>query len=297
MAAKKRTGLGKGVEALIKKPIENNAELLKPAEGEAIVKVDISKVEPNPKQPRKTFSEESLNELAASIKQQGIIDPLVVTNEGDHYEIVAGERRWRSAMKVGLTEVPVVIREYTELQKMQIAIIDNLQREDLNDIDKALYYNRFLTEMNYTQEQVAEMVNKSRSSVANVVRLLNLEEEVQQMIIDKKITSGHARALLVIEDPKKQVEIAHRVVDEQLNVRDIERLVKEPDKKKPEKKKKDDPQFLHVFYKDVENNLREKYSAKVSIIPKDEKKGKIEFEYNSREELDALIEMLQSAVR
>ena len=295
MAGKKRTGLGRGVEALIK-PIEKNEAVLKPAEGEIITKIDISKVEPDPEQPRKYFSEEKINELAASIKEQGIIEPLIVTDEGDHYEIVGGERRWRAAMQVGLTEVPVVVRKYTKLQKMQVAIIDNLQREDLNDIEKAMQYNRFLTEFDMTQEQVAKMVSKSRSAVANVVRLLNLEEEVQQMIIDKKITSGHARALLAIEDPKLQVEIAKRVVDEQLNVRDIERLVKNPEKPKV-KKKKDDPQVLHLIYKDVENNLREKYSAKVSIIPKDEKKGKIEFEYNSREELDALIEMLQSAVR
>jgi len=295
MAGKKRTGLGRGVEALIKST-EKNEAILKPAEGEIITKVDISKVEPDPEQPRKTFSEDAINELAASIKEQGIIEPLIVTDEGDHYEIVGGERRWRAAMQVGLTEVPVVVRKYTKLQKMQVAFIDNEQREDLNDIEKAMQYNRFLTEFDMTQEQVAKMVSKSRSAVANVVRLLNLEEEVQQMIIDKKITSGHARALLAIEDPKLQVEIAKRVVDEQLNVRDIERLVKNPEKPKV-KKKKDDPQVLHQIYKDVENNLREKYSVKVSIIPKDEKKGKIEFEYNSREELDALIEMLQSAVR
>ena len=289
MAGKKRTGLGRGVEALIK-PTEKNEAILKPAEGEIITKVDISKVEPDPEQPRKTFSEDEINELAASIKEQGIIEPLIVTDEGDHYEIVGGERRWRAAMQVGLTEVPVVVRKYTKLQKMQVAFIDNEQREDLNDIEKAMQYNRFLTEFDMTQEQVAKMVSKSRSAVANVVRLLNLEEEVQQMIIDEKISSGHARALIPVDDAKQQYELAERVFDEKLSVRDIEKLVKDLGKEKKEKKKKEEDQALLAIYAKLEEKLKTQLGTKVSIIPKDNGTGKLEIEFYSGDELDRIME-------
>ena len=239
MAAKSK-GLGKGLDALIpivdldvKNDKNSNDQIATP---DKVVK--ISKVEPNPNQPRKTFDEDKLQELADSIKQYGVIQPIIVQDRKDHYEIVAGERRWRAAMKAGLKEVPVIIRSFTEKEIVEISLIENIQREDLNPIEEALGYKTLLTKYDLKQDEVAEIVSKSRTTVTNSMRLLNLSEEVQQMLINEMITQGHARALLSIEDKEQQYTIAQRVFDEKLSVRDIEKIVKELTKAKKEKIKK-----------------------------------------------------------
>ena len=291
MAAKSK-GLGKGLDALIpivdldvKNDKNSNDQIATP---DKVVK--ISKVEPNPNQPRKTFDEDKLQELADSIKQYGVIQPIIVQDRKDHYEIVAGERRWRAAMKAGLKEVPVIIRNFTEKEIVEISLIENIQREDLNPIEEALGYKTLLTKYDLKQDEVAEIVSKSRTTVTNSMRLLNLSEEVQQMLINEMITQGHARALLSIEDKEQQYTIAQRVFDEKLSVRDIEKIVKELTKAKKEKIKKEiENEFI---YRDFEEKMKMSLGTKVSIHAKDNEKGKIEIEYFSKSDLERILDML-----
>lgn len=298
--AVKRGGLGKGLDSLIpdtgktaekekkvkvvEKVIEKVVE--KPIE----IKLKINQVEPNREQPRKVFDEESLQELAESIKQFGVLQPLIVQQRKDYYEIIAGERRWRAAKLAGLKEVPVVIREMTDQEIVEISLIENIQRENLNPIEEAAAYKRLLTEFNLKQEEVAERVSKSRTAVTNSMRLLKLDERVQQMVIEGMLSTGHARALLAIEDNDLQFQMATKIYNEKLSVRDVEKLVKNLGKKKPEKKEENAQQA--AVFQDLEEKMKAALGTKVSINRKNDQKGKIEIEYYSMDELERLMEIL-----
>lgn len=290
MAVKK--GLGKGLDALIPAGEGKNKNSNMTVIDKPDMEVPITKVEPNPDQPRKNFDEDKLEELTESIKQHGIFQPILVTDKGDHYMIVAGERRWRAALKAGKKKVPVIIKDYTEEEIVIISLLENTQRDDLNPIEEAHTYKRLIDEFNLKQDEVAEKVSKSRTAITNSIRLLKLTDEVQQMLKDGVISSGHARALLAVEDKEKQYELAQRVMDEKLSVREIEKLIKELNKPKKDinKKKKD----LDFLYKDLEEKMKISLGTKVSINAKDETKGKIEIEYFNKEELERLTEVLTS---
>ena len=294
-------GLGKGLDALIPNSFENESVSKKAKvksdndnkgekkEGE--VMVNITKVEPNREQPRKNFDEDALEELAESIKQFGLLQPILVQDRKTYYEIIAGERRWRAAKKAGLKEVPVIIKNLTEQEIVEISLIENIQREDLNPIEEALAYKKLLTEFNLKQDEVADRVSKSRIAVTNSMRLLKLCDEVQQMIINDMISTGHARALIGIEDPEEQYAIAQRIFDEKLSVRDVEKLVKNLGKPKL-KKPNDKDKSLEIIYRDIEENLKQKLSTKVAISSKGNGTGKIEIEFYSHEDLEKLIDLL-----
>lgn len=293
----KSRGLGKGLDSLIpvgstegKTKIGINSAPVTEEKPDKMVKITM--VEPNRDQPRHKFDEAALNELADSIKQYGIISPIIVQDRKDHYEIIAGERRWRAAKIAGLKEIPVIIKNFTEQEIVEISLIENIQRENLNPIEEALAYKRLLTEFNLKQEEVAERVSKSRTAVTNSMRLLKLADEVQQMIIDEKITTGHARALITIEDTEKQIEIAKKVVDEKLSVRDIEKLVK--DLNKPKKEKKAAKQIKNEFiYQDIEEKLKQSFGTKVSVTAKEDGSGKIEIDFYSSDDLDRILDLLK----
>lgn len=296
MAVKKK-GLGKGLDSLIpenkqtkvsraEEPISNG----KLETGEQMMK--INDVEPNREQPRKKFEEDALLELSDSIKQFGIIQPLVVQKRKDYYEIIAGERRWRAAKMAGLKEVPVIVKNYTAQEIVEISLIENIQRENLNPIEEAMAFKRLLEEFNLKQDEVAERVSKSRTAVTNSMRLLKLDERVQQMIIDDMISTGHARPLLALDDQEQQYEIANRIFDEKLSVRETEKLIKElKNPKTPKEKKKLDNSFI---YDDLANKMKEVMGTKVSISSKGNGKGKIEIEYYSDMELERMFDMIMS---
>ena len=293
--AKAARGLGKGLDSLIPAAVPK-AESASPAEktedsGNGTY-VKITKVEPNREQPRKNFDEDALQELADSIKQYGIVEPLIVQDRKTHYEIIAGERRWRAAKLAGLKEVPVIVRNYTEQEIVEISLIENIQREDLNPIEEAQAYKRLLTEFNLKQDEVAERVSKSRTAVTNSMRLLKLCEEVQQMIIDDMITTGHARALISIEDPEQQYTIAQKVFDEKLSVRDVEKLVKSLNK--PEKAKKEvvEDKALEAIYQDLEEKLKQSLGTKVAISSKGAGAGKLEIEFYTHDDLEKITDLL-----
>ena len=289
MALKRGLNKGKGLAALI--DTENVKDTGKGNSTEdGVLKLNISEVEPNREQPRKNFDEDELQELAESIKQHGVISPLLVVKRDGYYEIVAGERRWRAATIAGLKEVPVIVRDLTEQEILEISIIENLQRVDLNPIEEALAYKRLMTEFNLTQDEVAEKVSKSRTAIANSVRLLKLSNDVQQMLIDDMISSGHARALLGIENEEEQFILAQRVFDEKLSVRDIEKIVKNRSKEKVEKKKIE-TQFTNV-YTDIETKLKDRLSTKVKVTGKENGSGKIEIEFFSGDELERILDLI-----
>lgn len=292
-------GLGKGLDALIpsglgeKTVSSGKTKQEKSTEkqsGETIV--NITKVEPNREQPRKNFDEDALEELAESIKQFGLLQPILVQDRKTYYEIIAGERRWRAAKKAGLKEVPVIIKNLTEQEIVEISLIENIQREDLNPIEEAQAYKRLLTEFNLKQDEVAERVAKSRTSVTNSMRLLKLCDNVQQMIIDGMISTGHARALISIEDSEQQYVIAQQIFDEKLSVRDVEKLVKNLNKPAKIKKTVVTDQSLEAVYQDIEENLKQKLSTKVSITSKGNGAGKLEIEFYSHEDLEKLMDLL-----
>ena len=257
------------------------------------VKVKISKVEPNREQPRKQFDEDSLLELSESIKQYGVLQPLVVSDKKDYYEIIAGERRWRAAKLAGLKEVPVIIKELSKQETVEISLIENIQREDLNPIEEAMAFKRLLDEFHLKQDEVADRVSKSRTAVTNVMRLLKLESEVQQMLIDDMITAGHARALLGISDRELQIKIANKVFDEKLSVRETEKLVKSILESKKEKPMKKDT-AEDAIYESLEEKMKGIMGTKVIINRKKNNKGKIEIEYYSRDELERIIELFET---
>ena len=288
-------GLGKGLDALIPAAVgdtkakkSSQKEEVKVEKAETLVK--ITKVEPNRDQPRKNFDEDALLELAESIKQFGLLQPILVQERDDYYEIIAGERRWRAAKLAGLKEVPVIIKHLTEQEIVEIALIENIQRENLNPIEEAQAYKRLLTEFNLKQDEVAERVSKSRTAVTNSMRLLKLCDDVQQMVIDEMLTTGHARALLSIEDPKQQYTIAQKIFDEKLSVRDVEKLVKNLNK--PAKPKKVTEKNMEIFYQDIEEKLKQVLGTKVSIASKENGAGKLEIEFYNNEDLDRFVELL-----
>ena len=255
--------------------------------------LNINRIEPNKNQPRKEFNEDALQELADSIKQFGVIEPLVVVKRKGYYELIAGERRWRAARLAGLKEVPVVIKDYDDQQIVEIALIENIQREDLNPIEEAHAYERLIQEFNLTQDEVAERVSKSRTTVTNALRLLKLTEKVQQMLIDDMLSTGHVRALITIADPQLQYETAMYIFDKKLSVRETESYVKKLLNKKPKDKpaEKEDPE-LSFLYKALENHLKESLGTKTTIKAKTKDSGKIEIEYYSQEDLERITQLL-----
>lgn len=293
--AKAARGLGKGLDSLIPvampktESVETEAKKENDAHG---IYVKITKVEPNREQPRKNFDEDALQELADSIKQYGIVEPLIVQDRKTYYEIIAGERRWRAAKLAGLKEVPVIIRNYTEQEIVEISLIENIQREDLNPIEEAQAYKRLLTEFNLKQDEVAERVSKSRTAVTNSMRLLKLCDEVQQMIIDDMISTGHARALITIEDPEQQYTIAQKVFDEKLSVREVEKLVKNLNKPEKVKKEPVEDKALEAVYQDLEEKLKQSLGTKVSIAPKGDGSGRLEIEFYTHDDLEKITDLL-----
>lgn len=298
--AVKRNGLGKGLDSLIpnksskpspEKENSNSKKVEKTTStGEILVK--INEVEPNREQPRKDFDEDALMELADSIKQFGILQPLIVQKKKDYYEIIAGERRWRAAKLAGVKEVPIIVKEYTNQEIVEISLIENIQRENLNPIEEAMAYKRLLEEFNLKQDEVAERVSKSRTAVTNSMRLLKLSDRVQQMIIDDMISTGHARALPAIDDEEQQYMLANKIFDEKLSVRETEKLVKSLKNPKKEVKK---PKQEHMFvYNNLEEHMKNIIGTKVSVSPKANGKGKIEIEYYSEEELERIYDLIMS---
>lgn len=293
MAVKK--GLGKGLDSLItdkvSKPVKTKSEHAADA-----VMIDIKKVEPNREQPRKKFDEDALIELSESIKQFGVLQPLLCQERDDYYEIIAGERRWRAAKIAGIKEVPVIIKKLSEQEIMEISLIENLQREDLNPIEEALAYKRLIDEFKLKQDEVAERVSKSRTAVTNAMRLLKLNEKVQQMVIDEMLTTGHARALLGIEDQDIQYVLAQQIFDQKLSVRDTEKLVKSMQNEKKSKKKEPEKldSKLLAIYSDLEEQMKKIMGTKVLINSKNSNSGKIEIEYYSQDELDRIIDLIRT---
>ena len=299
----KKKGLGKGLDSLIPdnksmKSVtsEKTVESKEDAAAKSGVQVmKINEVEPNRDQQRKNFDEDALLELSDSIKQFGVLQPLLVRKRKDYYEIIAGERRWRAAKLAGVKEVPVIEKEYTDQEILEIGLIENIQRENLNPIEEAIAYKRLLEEFNLKQDEVAERVSKSRTAVTNSMRLLKLSDKVQQMIIDDMISTGHARALLAIDDPELQYTLANKIFDEKLSVRETEKLVKEI--KNPKKPKEKKPVANSFIYQDLEEKMKSVFGTKVSIASKGKGKGKIEIEYYSDDELEHLFDMMMSIKR
>ena len=294
-----KRGLGKGLDSLIPTNVMMESEVKHSTvstassseEGkDGTLMVKLSKVEPNREQPRKNFDEDSLQELAESLKQFGMLQPILVQNRGDYYEIIAGERRWRAAKIAGLKEVPVIVRELTDQEIVEISLIENIQREDLNPIEEAQAYKRLLTEFHLKQDEVAERVSKSRTAVTNSMRLLKLCDEVQKMVVDDMISTGHARALISIEDPEEQYLIAQKIFDEKLSVREVEKLVK--DLHKPPKPPKEENKTLQAIYQEISERLKQSLSTKVSVSAKQNGAGKIEIEFYNHEDLERLLERI-----
>ena len=291
MVAKR--GLGKGLDSMIpEKIISTNKNEDKPDNVSRETLININEIEPNRSQPRKNFNEDGIQELADSIKQFGVIQPLILQKKDKYYEIVAGERRWRAARVAGLKQVPAIIKNYSSQEIMEIALIENIQREDLNPIEEAIAYQNLINEFNLKQDEVAERVSKSRTAITNSMRLLKLDNRVQRMIVDDMISSGHARALLPIEDGEEQYHIATKIFDEKLSVRETEKLVKNLNKKS-DKKKPEIDNSMYV-YQELEEKMKKIFGTKVSINRRSNKKGKIEIEYYSQEELERLMELFDT---
>ena len=309
----KRTGLGKGLGAIFGDEVMESAAEEQEAKHQAKSKkaqepekkeedsdigkelmVKVTSIEPNREQPRKDFNEEAMGELAESMKVYGVLQPLLVQKKGDYYEIIAGERRRRAAKLAGLKEVPVVIREYTKQQTMEIALIENVQREDLNAIEEAKAYQRLIQEFELKQEEIAARVGKSRVTITNSMRLLKLDERVQEMLIQNQITGGHARALLTVEDGELQYKLAGKIIAENLSVREIEKIVKSLSKKKNPKEKNVEDESLALIFRDLEERMKSAMGTKVSINRKDKNKGRVEIEYYSESELERIVELIES---
>ena len=309
--AGKKSGLGRGLDALFpEKTVQSKPKTVKTVKEEKKVAVDtkkssqqetsngermmkISMIEPNREQPRKKFDEDALQELSESIKQYGILQPLLVSDKKDYYEIVAGERRWRAAKMAGLKEVPVVVKEFSTQEIVEISLIENIQREDLNPVEEAMAYKRLIDEFHLKQDEIAERVSKSRTAVTNSMRLLKLDSRVQQMMVDEMISAGHARAILAISDPEQQYNAAMKVFDEKLSVRETEKLVKSiltPTKKKPVASNPTED----AIYESLEEKMKGITGPRVFIHRKKNNKGKIEIEYYSRDDLDRIIDLFES---
>lgn len=304
MAASKKTsskglgkGLGRGLNALIPEDDKDGKDVVvKEVIKEVVVKeptetkIRISQIEPNREQPRKSFDEDALIELSESIKQYGVLQPLLVQKKDNYYEIIAGERRWRAAKLAGIKEVPVIIKDYSSQEVMEIALIENIQREDLNPIEEALAYQRLIKDYRLKQDEVAEKVSKSRAAITNSLRLLKLDARVQEMVMEGKLSNGHARTIIGIEDGDKQYMIAQKIFDEKLSVRETEKLMKELEKPAKQPKEKPENDFV---YRDLEEKIKKIMGTKVIIKNKNNNKGKIEIEYYSQAELERIYEMLE----
>ena len=281
-SADKKTEV-KVVEKIVEKVVEKPGEL----------ELKLSDIVPNSEQPRKDFDEDALTELAESIRQFGVLQPLLVQKKGKFYEIIAGERRWRAAKIAGLKKVPVIIKDFTDLETVEISLIENIQRENLNSIEEAYAYKRLIEEFRLKQDEVAERVSKSRAAVINSMRLLKLDERVQKMLVEDMITSGHARALLSLEDPELQYQTAQKVFDEKLSVRETEKLVKKILNPKKIQEKPADEQ-MNAVYERMEERLKGIVGTKVAISRGKGNKGKIEIEYYSQEELERILELFET---
>ena len=290
-------GLGKGLGNLIRESEEDENVVVKEVVKEVVVKepgemkVRLSQIEPNREQPRKVFDEDALIELSESIKQYGVLQPLLVQKKDKYYEIIAGERRWRAAKLAGVKEVPVIIKDYSTQEVMEIALIENIQREDLNPIEEAQAYQRLIKDYRLKQDEVAEKVSKSRAAITNSLRLLKLDERVQEMVMEGKLSNGHARAIIGIEDGDQQYQVAQKIFDEQMSVRETEKLMKNLNR--PEKPEKQKPQNDFV-YRDIEEKMNKIMGTKVVIKNREHDKGKIEIEYYSKDELERIIDLFES---
>ena len=290
-------GLGKGLGNLIRESEEDENVVVKEVVKEVVVKepgemkVRLSQIEPNREQPRKVFDEDALIELSESIKQYGVLQPLLVQKKDKYYEIIAGERRWRAAKLAGVKEVPVIIKDYSTQEVMEIALIENIQREDLNPIEEAQAYQRLIKDYRLKQDEVAEKVSKSRAAITNSLRLLKLDERVQEMVMEGKLSNGHARAIIGIEDGDQQYQVAQKIFDEQMSVRETEKLMKNLNR--PEKPEKQKPQNDFV-YRDIEEKMNKIMGTKVVIKNREHDKGKIEIEYYSDNDLERIFELLMS---
>ncbi len=292
----KKRGLGRGLNALINTgPDIEVKEKSKDNNDNKEVFVNISLVEPNRNQPRKEFDKEALSELADSIKQYGILQPIMVQKNGDMYEIIAGERRWRAAKEAGLKEVPVIVRDYDKQKIMEISIIENIQRENLNPIEEAMAYQCLMEEYGLKHDELADKVSKNRSTITNSMRLLRLSENIQQMIIDGKISTGHAKVLLSVENKDEQEKIAAELISKSLSVRELEKLVKKYIKPRKKKENKETIDYS-LFYKEYEDKLKDILGTKVQINTKDKNKGRIEIDYYSAAELERIVELLNTIV-
>ena len=303
--AGRKNGLGRGLDALFpdktnekksEQSIKTQVKIpanVSPEENKSVKMVKVSDIEPNRNQPRKQFDEDALLELSESVKQYGILQPLLVSDKKDYYEIIAGERRWRAAKLAGLKEVPVIVKEFSEQELVEISLIENIQREDLNPIEEAMAYKRLIDEFHLKQDEIADRVGKSRTAVTNSMRLLKLGEKVQQMLIDEMITAGHARAILAISDKEKQAVVAMKVFDEKLSLRETEILVKHilepPKEKKVQKNTAED-----AIYESLEEKMKNIMGTRVFIHRKKNNKGKIEIEYYSKDELERIIDLFES---
>ena len=310
--AGKKSGLGRGLDALFpEKTVQSKPKTVKTVKEEKRVAVDtkkssqqetsngermmkISMIEPNREQPRKKFDEDALQELSESIKQYGVLQPLLVSDKKDYYEIIAGERRWRAAKLAGLKEVPVIVKDFSEQELVEISLIENIQREDLNPVEEAMAYKRLIDEFHLKQDEIAERVGKSRTAVTNAMRLLKLSEKVQQMLIDEMITAGHARAILSIADKEKQESIAMKVFDEKLSVRETEALVKRMLEPPKTAKKSKFSSAEDAIYESLEEKMKSIMGTRVQIHRKKNDKGKIEIEYYSKDELERIIDLFES---
>ena len=266
-------------------------------EGQVVQSINITQIEPNKAQARKKFDEDKLNELAESIRQHGVISPILVVKKGDHYEIVAGERRWRAAHKADLKEIPAIVREdLTEQELDEISLIENIQRENLNPIEEARAYKQLIEEYHLKQDEVADRVSKSRTAITNSMRLLKLTEEVQQMLIDEKLTTGHARALIPIEEPSLQISLAEQIFDDNLSVRDTEKLVKNLDRPKKQKKGKNKDHNLETVYRNLEEELTGIVGTKVTVTSGENGAGTVSIEFYNSDDLEKIVDRLRNRV-
>lgn len=306
--AVKKAGLGKGLDSLIPSGTSKarSSSLMSSSQEKQSVKViekivekpadmyvSITEIEPNREQPRKAFDEDALLELADSVKQFGVLQPILVQKKEDYYEIIAGERRWRAAKLAGLKKVPVIIKEFSDQEVVEISLIENIQRENLNPIEEAIAYKRLIEEFSLKQDEVAERVSKSRAAVTNSMRLLKLDERVRQMVIDEMISTGHARALLPISDGDQQHLVAMKIFDEKLSVRETEKLIKDLTMPKKKSEKKVDSS-MNAVYESLEERIKGILGTKASIHRSGKEKGKIEIEYYSQDELDRIIDLLET---
>lgn len=307
----RRTGLGKGLGAIFGDEVMESAAVEQDAKQQMKAKkgsdkkiesgeagkeqmMKLTSIEPNREQPRKLFDEEAIGELAQSMKEYGVLQPLLVQKKGDYYEIIAGERRWRAAKQAGLKEVPVVVREYTKQQTMEIALIENVQREDLNPIEEGRAYRQLIHEFELKQEEIAERVGKSRVTIANSMRLLKLDVRVQDMVIQNVISGGHARTLLGVADEEIQYKLAKKILADNLSVRETEKLVKSLSKKKTPKEVKVEEEGVFLAFQQLEERMKSAMGTKVNINRKDKFKGRVEIEYYSESELERIVELIES---